>query len=1075
MEAKGISADVRQVVGTEQVARYLEYYGQVLVTSYRDWLLVERGPDGRPVQSERFRMAITEAEFWTKAADPRKTAEELGDRLLEYLQRVMLRRTQISDPETLARLLAAYARDALFRVERGGDLPALAAVREALEEALGVTFRGEHGEHFFRSTLVQTLFYGIFSAWTLWSRNPDGERFDWRTAAWHLRMPVIGALFTQIATRDRLGPLGLVEVLDWAGDALNRVVRNEFFARFEEQRAVQYFYEPFLEAFDPELRKALGVWYTPPEVVKYMVARVDTVLREELGVTDGLADPQVLVLDPCCGTGAYLVEVLDKIAETLQARGEDALLGQELKRAAAERVLGFEILPAPFVVAHLQLGLLLGRYGVDTAVDGGRRVGVYLTNALTGWEPPDEQKHLAFPELEAERDAADQVKRDARILVVIGNPPYNGYPGVAIGEERNLVTTYRETRRAPKPQGQGLNDLYVRFFRIAERRIVEMTGRGVVCFISNYSWLDGLSHTGMRERYLDVFDKISVDALNGDKFRTGKLTPDGESDPSVFSTELNREGIQVGTAVSLLVRTGPNGGTEAVEFTNYWGKDKREKLLASLTGDGLPESEILIPAPELGFPFMPREFGTSYLDWPRVPDLFPESFSGVQTRRDELVIDPIKEVLEERMRTYFNGAVSLGEIGRLVPRAVEKTTQFDPAAVRDFLVRRGFLPQYVVRYCYRPFDIRWLYWEPAPGLLGRRVPELFNEVFQGNRFIVMTGRTRKPQIEPALVTERLTDLNSLDSGARCTPLYLRRHSPDLFANSDHEGTRPNLSEGASDYLEQIGAGEEDLFFHTAAVLHSPAYRAENSGALRQDWPRVPLPSDRVHLSASAALGRQISTLLDPEQGTDSVTAGVVRSELRVIGGAAKVGGGQLSENGIGLTAGWGKRDDRGAVMPGRGRTAPRPYTDDERAAIEAGAIEQSLDPAEAITLLGETCLDVYLNEGAYWRCVPLGVWEYTLGGYQVIKKWLSYREQPLLGRPLTVEEVREVTGMVRRIAAILLLEPALDGAYAAVKGATYPWQGTAAEEEAPRAEEATAIPPAQPRSPTHDSPGPTLL
>src|SRR6185436_19828552 len=114
--------------------------------------------------------------------------------------------------------------------------------------------------------------------------------------------------------------------------------------------------------------------------------------------------------------------------------------------------------------------------------------------------PQDEQKHLAFPELEAERDAADHVKRAGNILVVIGNPPYNGYPGVAIGEERDLVAAYRTTKRGPRPQGQGLNDLYVRFFRIAERRIVEMTGQGIICFISNYTWLDGLSHTGMRER-----------------------------------------------------------------------------------------------------------------------------------------------------------------------------------------------------------------------------------------------------------------------------------------------------------------------------------------------------------------------------------------------------------------------------------------------------------------------------------------------------------------------------------------------------------------------------------------------
>ena len=152
-------------------------------------------------------------------------------------------------------------------------------------------------------------------------------------------------------------------MLDWAAEALNRVDRASFFDRFEQSHAVQYFYEPFLEAFDPELRKELGVWYTPPEIVQYMVARVDTVLREELDIPDGLADPRVVVLDPCCGTGAYLVEVLAKIAATLRAKGDDALLANDLKQAAMSRIFGFEILPAPFVISHMQIGMLLHRLG----------------------------------------------------------------------------------------------------------------------------------------------------------------------------------------------------------------------------------------------------------------------------------------------------------------------------------------------------------------------------------------------------------------------------------------------------------------------------------------------------------------------------------------------------------------------------------------------------------------------------------------------------------------------------------------------------------------------------------------
>jgi predicted helicase len=158
-------------------------------------------------------------------------------------------------------------------------------------------------------------------------------------------------------------------------------------------------YEPFLEAFDPQLRKELGVWYTPDEVVRYMVSRVDTVLREDLSISDGLADPRVYVLDPCCGTGTFLIEVLKRIEQTLKEHQGDALVGDDLKKAAQQRIFGFEILPAPFVVSHLQLGLLLQNLGAPLADDGNERIGVFLTNSLTGWEPPSDEANAKLQQL----------------------------------------------------------------------------------------------------------------------------------------------------------------------------------------------------------------------------------------------------------------------------------------------------------------------------------------------------------------------------------------------------------------------------------------------------------------------------------------------------------------------------------------------------------------------------------------------------------------------------------------------------------------------------------------------------
>jgi hypothetical protein len=1058
IEVKSTRDDAWLTADGEQVSRYWGKYRQVLVTNCLDFVLVGQDADGKFAKLESFHLADSERAFWAAAVHPRSLAEKIGARFEEYLLRVMRHAAQLAAPEDVAWFLASYARDAKGRIE-GVELAALATVRAALEEALGLKFEGEKGEHFFRSSLVQTLFYGVFSAWVLWAKqNPPTSkgRFDWYTTARYLRVPMISKLFHLVADPQELETLKLTEVLDWATLVLNRVDRRSFFDKFQESHAVQYFYEPFLEAFDPELRKELGVWYTPPEIVKYMVERVDTVLREELSLPDGLANKNVYVLDPCCGTGSYLVEVLDRIHRTLKERGEDALIASDLREAAQRRVFGFEILPAPFVVSHLQLGLFLQNMGAPLSERPRERVGVYLTNALTGWEPPKGPKQrLIFPELEEERDAAEHVKLDVPILVILGNPPYNSFAGIArMEEERDLSEAYRATRQAPAPQGQGLNDLYVRFFRMAERRIVEKTGRGVVCLISNYSWLDGLSFTGMRERYLEAFDRIWIDCLNGDKYKTGKLTPEGEPDPSVFSTEFNREGIQVGTAIALLVvgahRDAPKKGAVhepplQVRFRHLWGKTKRQKLLESGAQDGKALYDELTPPLDLGLPFAPAQVTTGYLQWPLLPELFPVSFPGVKTSRDDVVVDIDRERLIKRMEQYFDLQISHEEMRHISPGAMTSTARFKAEAVRDQLRKRGFLPKNIVPYCYRPFDVRWLYWEPETKLLDEKRSEYFPHVFAANLWIEARQKQPMERFDRGYFTRILAD-NFGNGLSNFFPLYLKDEKDGKPLLVTHEpkdagtlpnGTRLNIGDSLVAYLTEAATIDEapSAFYHALAILHAPTYRTENSGALRQDWPRIPLPDSKEALHASAALGRQIAALLDTE--TD---VGAVREPpLQRIATFTLPQGTTLDEaKHFAVTAGWGHAGQGGVTMPGKGKLIERDYSPAERDAF-VGPSGARPEAERCSALLGPRTCDVYPNEVAYWSNVPLRVWEYTIGGYQVMKKWLSYREEKLLGRPMTREEVRYVQEMARRIAAILLLEPALDSNYRNVKEHTYDW------------------------------------
>ncbi|MEC5213400.1 hypothetical protein RCH06_001950 [Polaromonas sp. CG_9.5] len=1037
IEVKSPAEPVNDTATSQQISKYWSRYQLVLVTNLRDWLLIgERG--GQRVTLERFTLAADEASFWALAAHPTKAQTDQGEAFEDFLARVLLHKAPLSDPKDLAALLASYAREARHRIMAAGDvaIAPLNALKASLEKALGLTFEGDKGEQFFRSTLVQTLFYGMFAAWVLQHESDaPPENFDWKTAAHSLHVPMVSALFEQLTLPSKLKPLNLAEVLDWAADALNRVDKPAFFSKFEADRAVQYFYEPFLEAFDPDLRRELGVWYTPEEIVRYQVARVDELLQTELGLPDGLADPNVVVLDPCCGTGAYLVEVLRLIGEKFKAQGMDAMTAHQLKQATTTRLFGFELLPAPYVVAHLQMGLVLRKLGAP--LQDGERAGVYLTNSLTGWEPPPpgspKEQIEQFPEIAQEREAAEKIKRGQPILVIIGNPPYNGYAGASMAEERDLSNAYRVAKTGPQPQGQGLNDLYVRFFRMAERQIAEHAGRGIVSYISNYSWLDGLSHPAMRERFLDVFDQIWIDNLHGDKYRTGKLTPEGLPDPSAFSTPSNREGIQVGTAIATLLCTGRNHGEKSLQLANsaappahakapvhvrsFWGAGKR-KLLAECDGVSGPVWQSIAPAAVLGHVLAPLATAVNYLDWPRLPELFPVSYPGVKTSRDAALIGMDRTELEQRMQRYFNPDVTDASIAQEIPALMQSGGRFNAAQERKEAIHHGMEVGSYVRYCYRPMDMRWLFWYPIGKLLDEKRPDYAPQAFAGNLWIFTTARTRKETPEPAFATHLLADLNLQDSGTRGIPLYL---SDETQASTDSSHWRENLTATAVHYLEQVQAGAKDLFFHSLAVMQSHSYLTGNSGGLRQDWPRIPLPASRGALLASAALGRQVAALLDTETPVPGVTQGAIRDELKPIAVISRTGGGALTPAEFALTAGWGSGGQGSITMPGKGKTEPR-----------------APQPGEQAAALGSTpTLDVYLNATACWKNVPQPVWDFTIGGYQVIKKWLSYREQRVLGRALTMAEIMEVTAMARRLAALVLLQPRLDENYQAAAAATW--------------------------------------
>ena len=372
--------------------------------------------------------------------------------------------------------------------------------------------------------------------------------------------------------------------------------------------------------------------------------------------------------------------------------------------------------------------------------------------------------------------------------------------------------------------------------------------------------------------------------------------------------------------------------------------------------------------------------------------------------------------LEHRMADYFNSNVSHEEIARRYPSVMNSTVYYKAIPVRDALLKRGDSDDAgVLRFDYRPFDTRWLYWDAQHGLLNRPRPEYKPHLLEGNLWLSSAQHLRKGETEPqTYFTHNLASYHLIERGALWFPAWLSEEGMALDGGGEQR--RPNLSDAAQRYLDRLGLGVEDLFHHVLALLHDPSYREANAGALRMEWPRIPLPGwpdgdtpgAADELAASASRGRELAALLDSETPVSGVTTGALRSEMAAIAVPSTTDGGNMTGDDFSLTVGWGHFGQGEAVMPGQGRVEARPYTSEERAALGTAA-----------GALGDTTFDIHLNDRAYWRNVPAAVWTYKLGGYQVLKKWLSYRERGVLGRALRPEEVQHLTDTARRIAAIL--------------------------------------------------------
>ena len=867
VEVKLTDVSASQLLGLEQAYRYAELLaGWVLITNLNDYVLA-RIENGELVEQSRVRLFATDIDG---ERAPRLT-KNASQKLRDILSIGCAQRQTLREARDVARLLAVHAKSLAELLPSS----AFTQIKAGFNGWLGA----ELDDRFLVSTTVQAVVYGIFATWL---ESDEPEQFRWQDARDSLDVGVIADIVYS-ALPPRIVKLPKVEgMLEGIEGILRRVDRDALAKQFDG-RAIEYFYEPFLNAYDAVMRDSLGIWFTPPAIAAYQVARADRHLRDDLHVAGGLANASVIVLDPAVGTGTYLAAVYDHLYDAyIQDGYSDTEAGELLRQAAKTRLVGFDILPSALVIADLNLRLKLGRRGV--ALEPGDRAAVFLANSLTGWfdkDDPDEMA-LEWPSAKEEVEVANRYKHDEPVLVVLGNPPYEGYSSAVTPDEQKLVLPWI----APLASEWGirkhrLNDLYIRFWAVAARRIATFTKMGVVSFISNRKWLVGRSYPAMRDSILSDFDYVIVDDLGGDSRGAGG----GAEDESVFSTAV-ASGVQVGTAIVTAIRfpetskvagkvhsDSPGRATVKYRTLTGSGDEKRSKL------DGFRDDRMdqgLLPWKTKRELRWRLGGGGATDDWVSIDEYFDYRNSGVQPVRDAAVTDHDHSDLVERVTAYYDTSIPWADLANDHPSFAVTRKRYDGPRTRQKLLQRntdtghiGYDKNRLVRSLWKPLSARWLYWEPDYKLLNETRRDMIPYWQVSAQVCLVSSETRRStDAARPLVSTAVPLFHSLDPDARALPLWKPHdiyREGGLFEGSADEAAEysPNIGGDWISAANAVGLSGSDreiaeiVFYALCGVAVSPEWLATQP-VEHDGFPTIPFP--RMRTNSSRRLIQDGSTL-----------------------------------------------------------------------------------------------------------------------------------------------------------------------------------------------------------------------
>lgn len=936
VEAKDIGEELSSIARSEQLKRYKEFSPNLILTNYLQFWLFREGKKIKEIE------LLDYDEFQRKTRFSIKQPEKVAD----FFETFYSYEPSVAfTPKDLALQLARRTKllatniEEILKQETEREKGRLYENYKAFREHLISDMKLED----FSDMYAQTISYGLFLA-----RINADEALD-RSIA-HRNIPrsisLLNELFKFLAEDDL--PQELKWIVEDISSLLNKADIENILRKISrhtgEEDPIIYFYETFLEKYNPRLRKGRGIYYTPVPVVSFIVSSINLLLKEKFNKPLGLAESSVKILDPACGTGTFLASVINTIHQEIMHSSRSGLFPDVVRDHILEEIYGFELLMAPYAIAHLKLTLLLKELGYKLSDE--ERFKIYLTNTLESKDVTI--RELPFIEsLTRESAAAQDVKERVPILVVLANPPYSVSSYNKSDFIEDLMDDYKEDVRKER-NIQPLSDDYIKFIRFAHWKI-EQGGRGIFAYISNNSFLSGLIHRGMRRKLLESFDEIYILNLHGNA-NIGETCPDGSKDENVFD-------IRQGVGISIFVKLPEKAKDKKIYYYDLYGLRKDKGIILSQNNIKSLKWEALQLKPKNFFFTIKDSTKEEYYYFWSIIKIFNKYSSGVKSHRDHFILGFDQKELFNNIKTFKNENLSITDVSH----------KFKLRNTRDWNIKEArkklkIDKNDIIIYDYRPFDKRFIYYNKTLIDRGCSRFEIMKNLFKANLALCTLKSTQiKKAFTNVFITKNISDIHFASDQSYVFPLYLYNKEKGLFKENDNlrkSNLKPEFLDALELCYEEMPSPEQ-IMFYCYGILHSQAYRKDYEDFLRIDFPRVPFTRDYKYFQQIATVGEELGRL----HLLESPLLDKIESEY-------PISGNHLVE---------------------------KPNYDEKKQRL-------------------------YINEREYFGKVPPDVWEFMIGGYQVLRQYLKYRK----GRNLSYDEINHLLKVITAIKHTIRIMPQCD-------------------------------------------------